>query len=131
MCLEVLVAPAASNKVSAERLSEASGLRIVKTRWPTAGFMHLSVDGGCSCSLMTDNADWNSPTWEFQPSVLEGIAAALRLLAKDAEGFTFQALWIGDEIESRQRVPLRDVIDDVLENKIKNKHLYIIGKAKG
>lgn len=45
-------------------------------------------------------------------------------------GFTFRAVWIGEKLETRERVPLRDVIDDVLENRIKNKHLYVVGKAQ-
>ena len=130
MCLEVLIVPAAPNKVSAERLSEASGLRIFQNRWPAASAMQVSLDGGCSCSLMSDNADWNHPTWDLKPSVLEGIATALRLLDEEAGGFTLHAVWIGEEPETRERAPLRDVIDDVLGNKIRNKHLYIVGKAQ-
>ena len=127
MCLEVYIVPAKPNKVSAERLSRVSGLRIVTTADEK---LHVSVDGGCSCSLMNDSADWNNPTWDFDSFVLPGIAEALRLLARDADGFTLQATWIGDRLESRAHVPLPDVVADVLANRIKNKHLYIVGNAK-
>jgi hypothetical protein len=121
--------PAVPNKVSPERLSAASGLRVEKHRRPKPGSLHVSVDGGCSCSLMGDGADWNAPIWVLDSKVLEGLARALRLLSAEAGGFTFQALWIGDELETRSRVQLREVVADVMNNHVRNRHLYIVGKS--
>jgi hypothetical protein len=129
MCLQVFMVPAISGQVGPERLSQVSGLRVEKRRHPVPHALHVSVDGGCSCSLMSDDADLNAPIWALDPSVLEGLARALRLLSDEAGGFTFQALWIGDEPETRSRVPLRDVIADVLNNHVRNKHVYIVGKS--
>jgi hypothetical protein len=128
MCLEVHLVPGSPEKVSVERLSEASGLRIAKTT--VGNRLHMSLDGGCSCSLLSNGADWNNPIWDFEASVRPRIAKALELLAEEADGFTFQALWIGDSVETTEHVPLRKVVADVLENQVKNKHLYIVGKAK-
>lgn len=122
--------PAIPNKVSADRLSKASGLHVAKQRHPVPGSLHVSVDGGCSCSLMSEDADWNAPVWSLDPAVLEGLAQALRLLNDESGGFSFQALWIGDEPETRTRVPLRVLLADVANNRIRNKHVYIVGSSR-
>ena len=127
MCLEVHVIPATPNSVSTDRLSELSGLCIVQTHVPSR--LHISVDGGCSCSLLSDGADWKKATWDFEESVRPRLARLLELLAENAGGFTFQAIWIGDNVETSEQVPLRKVLADVLDNEIRNKHLYIVGKA--
>jgi hypothetical protein len=131
MCLQVFMVPSVPKKVSPERLSKACGLRVEKRRTPVPGALHVSVDGGCSCSLMGDDADWNAPTWSFDPKVLGGVADALRLLNEEAGGLSFQATWIGDEVRSQERAAIRDVIADVLNNRIRNKHVYLVGKAAG
>src|SRR5688572_12017734 len=125
MCLQVFALPAVANKVSAERLSTVSGLRVEKRN----GELHISVDGGCSCSLMSDNADWNAPVWALEPQVLDGLARVLRLLAEEAGGFAFQALWIGDEPMTRSRSPLTEVLSDVQQNQVRNKHVYLVGES--
>jgi hypothetical protein len=78
---------------------------------------------------MGDGADWNASIWVLDSKVLEGLARALRLLSDEAGGFTFQALWIGDELETRSRVQLREVVADVTNNQVRNKHVYIVGKS--
>ena len=61
MCLELYAVPATEGHVGAERLERVSGLRVRKYHRPDTGAFHFSRDGGCSCSLMTDDADWKSP----------------------------------------------------------------------
>ena len=129
MCLQLFVVPAVPNKVSPDRLSKESGLRVEKHRSPMPGSLHVSVEGGCSCSLMSDGADWNAPTWALDPKVLDGLARILRLLNDEAAGFTLQALWIGDEVETEGHVPISEVVADVLNNKLRNKHKYVVGKS--
>ena len=128
MCLQLFAVPANPQRVSAKRLSEVSGLNVVKRNQPVRNALHFSVDGGCSCSLMSDGADWNAPTWALDPAVLEGIGKALRLLADEAGGFRFQATWIGEDLESQDHVKLKEVVDDVANNRVRNKHAYFVGK---
>jgi len=125
MCLQVFLVPAVANKVGAERLSRVAGLRVEKRH----GEFHISVDGGCSCSLMSDNADWNAPTWDLDPKVLDGLARALRLLAEEAGGFELQALWIGDEPQTRSHSSLSKVVSDLQQNRLRNRHVYVVGKS--
>ncbi len=124
MCLELYAVPALQNKVSAERLARISGLWVKKVRKPIKGAFLFSREGGCSCSLMAEDADWNDPIWALEPEVLPGLSAALELLGREAGGFTFRALWIGDDAESESRIPLSEMLDDVRNNRIKNKHTY-------
>ena len=131
MCLELYAVPALVERVSADRLHRVSGLRVTKQRRPVNGALHFSRDGGCSCSLLADDADWNGSEWALEPSILTGLAAAIQLIYDEAGGFTLQALWIGDEPKTRQRVALRDVLKDVRENRVKNKFVYVVGKAAG
>ena len=79
--------------------------------------------------MMTDAADWNAPYWELEPATLEGLASALTLLADEADGFRFQGQWIGDPPESESRVPVREVLADIRNNRVRNKHVYFVGKA--
>ena len=130
MCLELYAVPATEGHIGAERLARVSGLRVRKHHSPGAGAFHFSRDGGCSCSLMTDAADWKAPVWALAPDVLAGLAAALQLLHEEAGGFTFQATWIGDTPEAQERVALRDVLNDVRENRVKNKFVYVVGKVR-
>ena len=128
MCFELYMVPTIPNKISPERLSKTSGLRIEKQRRPVAGALHVSLDGGCSCSLLSDDADWDKSTWDLDPDVLDGLSRALRLLHDAAGGFTFHALWMGDLPETETRAHLGELLDDVANNRIRNWHVYVVGK---
>jgi hypothetical protein len=92
MCLEVFAIPAQENRVSAQRLSEVSGLRVEKLKGAHKGALGFSREGGCSCSLMSDDADWNRPVWDFEPEILEPLAKALQTLGEESGGFSLQAI---------------------------------------
>lgn len=124
MCLQAYAIPAQENRVSAQRLSTLSGLRVEKLNKPYKGALYFSRDGGCSCSLLSDNADWNEPVWELEPEVLEPLAKALQVLGDEAGGFTFQAIWIGDSAETANESTLSEVLQEIRNNKIRNKHIY-------
>lgn len=124
MCLQVYAVPMLGNRVSAERLARVSGLWVKKVNRPVKGAFWFSVDGGCSCSLLSDEADWNAPVWALEPNVLERLATALQLLGAEAGGFTFQALWIGDKADTESQITLAEMLEDVRNNRVKNKHTY-------
>ena len=125
MCLEVRAVPLVDKKVSAERLSRVSGLHVKKIK----GTFRFSVDGGCSCSLMAEHADWNNPIWALEPQYLDGLASALKLLGDEAGGFTFEAIWLGesDLPETQKKIRLSDLLQEVRSNRVRNKHTYIVG----
>ena len=129
MCMEVFAVPVEANKVSARRLSDVSGLRVAKRDLPVKNAMHFSIDGGCSCSLLGESADWEAATWDLVPEILDGLARALETLHAQAGGFTFRALWIGEKAETEACVPLEEVLRDVRANRIRNKHAYKVERA--
>jgi len=78
---------------------------------------------------MSDDADWNHDTWSLRPDVLSGLATALQRLAEETDGFTFQALWVNDIPLTQGDVSLFELLDDVRENHVKNKHVYRVRRG--
>lgn len=124
MCLQAYAIPAQENRVSAQRLSTLSGLRVEKLNKPYKGALWFSRDGGCSCSLLSDNADWNEPVWELDTEILEPLAKALKVLGEEAGGFTFQAIWAGDSPETSSESTLSEILQEIRNNQVKNRHVY-------
>lgn len=120
MCLTFTATPAIPNRVGARRLSEVSGLHVRKA----AGTFHLSRGPGCGCSLLSESVGFSDETWEFEPGALPAVEAAIRLLATEAGGCSFEALWDGDEVESESAVTLEEAIAAIRENRIRNSHRY-------
>lgn len=129
MCLQLFVVPAIAGRVSPDRLSKTSGLRVKKLNTPVKGALGFSVDGGCSCSLMSEHADREAEVWKLEPSVLEGLALSVELVAKEAEGLAFHAYWAGDEPSSKALVRVAELTSDIRSNRVKNRHVYLVGKA--
>jgi len=127
MCLELIAVPAAPERVSAKRLSTVSGLSVRKTDRPVKGALRFSLEPGCSCSLLAESADWSQATWDLAPAVLEGLAKVVELVAEEAGGLRFQALWVGDEAETEAHVAVKQLARDIRGNKVRNKHVYWIG----
>jgi hypothetical protein len=106
-------------------LAEVSGLSVSKRK----GHLWFADQPGCSCSLLSDHADFSADTWDLRADVVEPLTHALRLLGEEAHGFTFQAVWAGDAIESTSGVTLREFLAEVRANKIRNAHEYVVGRA--
>lgn len=126
MCIQIYAVPAVENRVSADRLSRVSGLSVKKVRRPVKGAFSFSRDGGCSCSLLAETADWGEPVWALVPEILDGLAVALQVLGKEAGGFTFLALWMGDKAETKSEISLSEMLKEVRNNQVKNWHTYIV-----
>ncbi len=129
MCLEFYVIPTTQNKVSAERVARASGLSVKKVNKPIKGALHFSRGGGCSCSLLSDNAGWSKPVWSLESEILEGLSSALEVLGKEAGGFTLRALWIGDDVETESELSLSEMLDEIRGNRVRNRHTYKVRGA--
>lgn len=57
----------------------------------------ITESGGCSCSLLADDADWNAPSWSIRPDVVGRLAATLEILARRGPaGLVVQAMWAGE-----------------------------------
>ena len=69
----------------------------------------------CACSLLHDDADWDAAAWRMRAEVLPRLASTLAKIRKHSfEPFTFQALWVGEDIDHERQVSvaeLRDIIE--------------------
>lgn len=128
-CVEIVAIPAEPGQLSAQALSDVSGLNVTHSARPVRNAFYFARGKGCSCSLLRDDANPASPTWALDRRVLDGLANAVTLLAERANGLTFQALGVGDGPTSREQVTLGDLLRDIRSNAIKNKFVYVIGKA--
>jgi hypothetical protein len=82
---------------------------------------------GCACSLLHDDADWNAEHWLLKPAGLprlEETIVRFNGLAKD--GFTFQALWMGEKPETTVDVTVDEMRALVRQNGIGTKVRYHI-----
>lgn len=85
---------------------------------------------GCACSMLTDDGDWNDPTWDIQPGLLLHLANALEFISEQApNGFILEALWAGDKPEENLEVSPEEVLDIVRANRIGTKARYIARAA--
>jgi len=63
----------------------------------------ISEEGGCACSLLSDQADWHADAWPMRPEILESLARTLEILAETGPtNLSVEALWLGE-------VPLKTV----------------------
>jgi len=70
-------------------------------RWPwareTPARAVISEEGGCACSLLSDEADWNADAWAMRPEVLEQLARTLQILVEEGPpNLSVEALWVGE-----------------------------------
>ena len=85
---------------------------------------------GCACSMLTDEADWNAPTWDIQPALLPHLANTFAFISEQApNGFILEALWAGDKPERILELPLDELLDIVRSNRIGTKARYIVRAA--
>ena len=107
MCLILAVtAPAGKREEleDASRKAAVGGLRVEMEhppRWPwarqTPARAVISEEGGCACSLLSDQADWNADTWAMRPEILEQLARTLQILVEEGPpNLSVQALWVGE-----------------------------------
>ncbi len=84
----------------------------------------------CACSLVTDEADWNSPAWDIQPTLLPALANSLAFISeRAANGLILEALWAGDKPEKNLEVSPDELLSIVRENRVGTKTRYIVRAA--
>jgi len=118
MCLVLTVrAPAAAHSALAAVAALPSGTLRVELapapahapRWPWARPRDteatVSEGGGCACSLLAEDADWDAEAWAMRADVREPLAQTLEGLgAAVPGGVIIEALWVGERPEREQRV---------------------------
>ena len=85
---------------------------------------------GCACSMLTDNADWNASTWEFQSALLPLLGSTVAFISERApNGFIIEAIWAGDKPKKLLEVSLDELHYIVRRNSIATKARYIVRAA--
>ena len=139
MCLELTVrVPAAARAELEAAVHEVSpgDLRVELAhapRWPWARHGDaeavVSENGGCACSMLTDQADWDADAWAMRPEVLEPLARTLSTLAeRGPEGMTVEALWAGEKPAREQRVTIRELADLARASQLGTHTRYVLSR---
>ena len=134
MCLMLTVRLAEADSVRTTEIVQAAGLPCVPKRW-WSRFAHahsgaLNIpgpEGGCGCSFLIDNADWNAPTWDMIPDTLPRLVNILRAIRQHTTaGFSFDALWIGESPAEERHTTFDELIHLVEQSTLHTKTRYLI-----
>jgi hypothetical protein len=93
MCLEITLsisAPTTGNS-DAAALSSLSGLHIRETRNDLGTCLHISSNGGCSCDLLDEAADFGDAYWPLDAAAAGRLADAVASAGALSQGIVFQA----------------------------------------
>lgn len=91
-------------------LTEVTPKRWLGSKIP---YVVLSEGGGCACSLLSEDADWNAPRWAMEPHFLPRLAATITALG-DATvcPMVLEARWAG--VSSTETIELElDALSDL------------------
>ena len=130
MCLEIIaqIPKEIKNRVGAKKLSELSGLNVSKATYNNESALHFSVNGGCSCDFLDDNANWDSPTWILLKDAIPSLEKAIAAIGKESKKFRFVAHWLdGEAPRESLKTNLKGLLKDIRLNQIKNNVMYLIG----
>jgi hypothetical protein len=66
----------------------------------------VSEAGGCACSLLADDANWDAPFWTMRPEILEPLARTFTAItARGVSEFHVEASWGDAPLEERDVSP--------------------------
>lgn len=81
---------------------------------------------------LADDADWNADSWIFEPEGLLRLRATMEwLFGLIPEPMTFQAVWIGDAVESEPVVRRSEFLEIVDADEIGTKRRYRLPSDAG
>jgi hypothetical protein len=102
-----------------------NGRRLLGRGSPSLG---LSPKGGCACEVLTDEADWDAPTWDMLPAARSDLATTLaQLAAVLPRPFSFQAIWISDTVDRDHSVSLDELLGLASEGRLGTRDRYTVG----
>jgi hypothetical protein len=95
--------------------------------WSPATSARASIigEGGCACSLLAEDADWDAPFWAMRPEVPEPLAGVLAAVGEAVpDGFSVAALWTGDAAQREQIVSVSELVALAREGQLGNRVCY-------
>jgi len=119
----------------AVRQAAAAGLRVEVARWPWAGLRSvratISENGGCACSLLSDEADWNAECWAMRPEILEPLARTLQILIDEGPPhLTVAAAWLVKESRQTVKVTAAELVALAQSSRLGTRTNYEVTKAQ-
>jgi hypothetical protein len=137
MCLLLVIEASASARPELEAAARSvspDGVRLDvehPPRWPRGKPERvratLSESGGCACSLLADDADWEAEHWSMRPEILPYLAATLEaVVARGVEDFVVEALWSGETAASAEQVSVRELLARVRAGRVGTSTRYIV-----
>ena len=142
MCLMLIATASSSGRETlgvAAREASAAGLSVElepRPRWfrtrNTPARAVISETGGCACSLLSDEADWNADVWAMRPEVLERLGRTLEILAETGpNGLAVEALWAGEAPRVTVRVSPSELAALARSSALGTRTRYEIRRAAG
>jgi hypothetical protein len=104
MCLTVTVKIEGFDREDLERLAqslscgESLGASVSRKGWfrRKPALLHLGYGNMCACDLLSDEADWDAPTWAMNPAEASRLSRRIATLGELVrQPFTFEVLWHG------------------------------------
>ena len=81
--------------------------------------------------MLTDSADWNADTWDFNQSGLDALASFIELFSKKiGKDFSFEAIWAGDKVEINKELTINELIRIIKSDNIGTKTKYLVKTIK-
>jgi hypothetical protein len=74
---------------------------------------------GCACSMLHDDASWDTDSWLMRPEVLPALACTLATIREhSSDTFMFETLWVGDDVYHERRVSFAELHSIVASGQI-------------
>ena len=137
MCLMLVASSAPNGREDLNRAAldaAETGLRVELDRpsrwsWPRYRPVRaaISEEGGCACSLLSDEADWNADVWAMRPEILEPLARTLEILAQNGPlNLAIEAVWVGEKARKTTQVTPSELAQLVRSNGLGTRTKYVI-----
>lgn len=137
MCLILVIRVEANARPLLETLARSlapSTLRLdvdppPRLFWMTSTHVQAAVSetGGCACSLLADDADWDAEYWSMRPEVLEPLAQTLAAVAMSELGeLTVEALWTGEQSAVEQQISPEELVTLARTGRLACKTRYLV-----
>jgi len=132
--LEVIVKSAALTRDRAAAIADAqwpadtlwvaADHSVTLTRLTRRGHAAGALNIGAH-DILGDDADWNAPTWRFEPAHLHRLVATVRRFYELLpEEFTLLAAWVGEEPLREESVTRAALLSIIEANELGNRVLY-------